>query len=45
MIVIGGIGDPVIEGNLPAETLQMETLKSFRKPDEIGKSHLNPLKI
>ena len=44
MIVIGAIGNPVIEGNLPAETLQMETLKSFRKPDEIGEIALKSIK-
>ena len=36
MIVVGALGHPVLEGNLPSETLQMSGLKEFRKPSEIG---------
>ena len=36
MIVVGALGHPVLEGNLPSESLQMNGLKEFRKPSEIG---------
>jgi multimeric flavodoxin WrbA len=36
MQVVGALGHPVLEPNLPAETLQMQGLKEFRKNTEIG---------
>ncbi|MHA1729826.1 MAG: flavodoxin family protein [Promethearchaeota archaeon] len=36
MIIVGALGHPVLEGNLPSETLQMQGLKKFRNPSEIG---------
>ncbi len=36
MIVVGALGHPVLEGNLPSETLQKCGLKEFRKPSEIS---------
>ncbi|OLS16402.1 MAG: NADPH-dependent FMN reductase [Promethearchaeota archaeon CR_4] len=34
MVVVGGLGHPVIEMNSPIATLQGEDLKAFRKPGE-----------
>jgi multimeric flavodoxin WrbA len=36
MLVVGALGHPVLEGNFPSETLQMQGLKEFRKPSEPG---------
>ena len=37
MIVVGSLGHPVLNANLPSETLQKEALTDFRKPSEPGK--------
>ncbi|GAB4328820.1 MAG: flavodoxin family protein [Promethearchaeota archaeon] len=34
MVVVGAVGHPVVEGNLPVATLQKEALKEFRGRDE-----------
>lgn len=36
MIVVGGLGHPVLEASFPSETLQMQGIKEFRKPSEPG---------
>jgi multimeric flavodoxin WrbA len=36
MMVVGGLGHPVLIPNLVSETLQMQEVKAFRKPTEIG---------
>lgn len=36
MVIFGALGHPVLEGNLPGETLQKDQLKAFRKFDELS---------
>ena len=44
LVVISALGHPVIMGNFPGDTLQMESLKEFRKISEPGEISVTVIK-